>query len=287
MEKYINHHHNLKLYTGESTTTNRRNLRLVNLIGVSNQTIGVSLARVPLVNLKCAGYKVVEVHEAGWARRSGVLTLGDEIVNIDGKRLRGLGLDSARLILSQCSSTAEAVVASTEGEEGGEVEETEEKIVLWKGGERTGVYSTVITVGESGGEGGGEVTAVDTPHTTPHTTRHSAPHGAPHTTQPARALLTNSILSVEFQKGPGQPPLGFSVVGGADSAKGSLGIFVKTVMREGQAAPLLCEGDQILSVNGRTLRGLSHRQAISVFKLIRSGRVRLQVVRRPPARPAR
>ena len=280
MEKYISHHHqhSLRLYTGagRDSTTNRRNLRLVNLIGVSDKTIGVSLARVGLANMKCAGYKVVEVHQAGWAERSGVLTVGDEIVNIAGRRLRGLGLDTARLVLSQCSGTAEAVVARTEEEEVGQLGETEEeKIVLWCGGGRAGVYSTVITVGD----GRSEVTAVDTPHITRHCLQTNS--------QPARPLLYNSVLSVDFEKGPGQPPLGFSVVGGADSAKGSLGIFVKTVMAEGQAALLLCEGDQILSVNGQSLQGLSHSQAISVFKVIRSGQVSLQVVRRPPARISR
>ena len=203
-----------------------------------------------------------------------MLTVGDEIVNINGKRLRGLELDTARQILSQCSRTAEAVVARTEVV-AGEVGETEEKIVLWEGGVRTGVYSTVITVGDNRSE----VTAVDTPHITRHCLQTNS--------QPARPLLTNSVLSVDFEKGPGQRPLGFSVVGGADSAKGSLGIFVKTVMPEGQAALLLCEGDQILSVNGQSLQGLSHSQAISVFKVIRSGVVSLQVVRRPPARISR
>ena len=209
--------------------------------------------------------------------RDGVLTVGDEIVNINGKRLRGLGLDAARQILSQCSRTAEAVVARTEVVAGdpGDVGETEEKIVLWEGGVRTGVYSTVITVGDNRSV----VTAVDTPHITRHCLQTNS--------QPARPLLTNSVLSVDFEKGPGQRPLGFSVVGGADSAKGSLGIFVKTVMPEGQAALLLCEGDQILSVNGQSLQGLSHSQAISVFKVIRSGRVSLQVVRRPPVRSSR
>lgn len=43
-------------------------------------------------------------------------------------------------------------------------------------------------------------------------------------------------------------------------------------------------GDEILSVNGQTLHGLSHNEAISVFKRIRSGGVSLQVVRRPASR---
>ncbi|VVC98541.1 unnamed protein product [Leptidea sinapis] len=87
---------------------------------------------------------------------------------------------------------------------------------------------------------------------------------------------------VEFWKGPGHKSLGFSIVGGTDSPKGQMGIFIKTVFPNGQAADKgsVCEGDEILSVNNVPTRGLSHAGAISLFKQVKEGKIELTLSRR-------
>ncbi|XP_013119548.1 serine-rich adhesin for platelets isoform X2 [Stomoxys calcitrans] len=87
---------------------------------------------------------------------------------------------------------------------------------------------------------------------------------------------------VTFYKGPGLKSLGFSIVGGRDSPKGNMGIFVKTVFPSGQAADdgSLQAGDEITEINGTSVQGMSHAETIALFKNVREGPIVLKVLRR-------
>jgi hypothetical protein len=383
-QKYINidneHAENIKLFEDDSselkqegndvmTKTGQKELRVVQLRGVSSRKLGVIIAKVQLRDLNCAGYQVIYFLEGGTAKRSGRLAVGDELVNINGKRLRGVAIERARHILDECGRTADAVVARSttsmpstnlatllaQYDAADLINLSDTKLsnveTPTQGVQR--VQATIISIGDemsSSVKPGTQYvtdlaqTTVDTPHVTRHCIQLPPKHSAAPKdiavtsvvakkdselsdtnknsesgTPPNPARKTSSVTTsstgtdgelasyctlprkgrnssasqnfhtVVFEKGHGKKSLGFSIVGGRDSAKGNIGIFVKTILATGQAAydGKLLEGDEILAVNGQPLHGLSHNEAIAVFKRIRSGSVTLQCARRPTSRISR
>lgn len=72
--------------------------------------------------------------------------------------------------------------------------------------------------------------------------------------------------TITLERGP--DGLGFSIVGGFGSPHGDLPIYVKTIFDKGAAAEdgRLKRGDQLVSVNGESLDGVTHEAAVAIFK---------------------
>ncbi|XP_075416035.1 multiple PDZ domain protein isoform X6 [Tenrec ecaudatus] len=100
-------------------------------------------------------------------------------------------------------------------------------------------------------------------------------------------LASNSIFqddlgspqckSITLDRGP--DGLGFSIVGGFGSPHGDLPIYVKTVFAKGAASEdgRLKRGDQIIAVNGQSLEGATHEEAVATLKRTK-GSVTLMVL---------
>ncbi|VDN19018.1 unnamed protein product [Gongylonema pulchrum] len=103
----------------------------------------------------------------------------------------------------------------------------------------------------------------------------------------AADLINTSNSQPQTQQQPSRHPLGFSIVGGLDSPRGPMGIFVKTVFADGLAAKsgLICKGDEILSVNGVQMAGRTHAEALQIFKKNAKVDVTLSVRRSIPNSP--
>ncbi|XP_021087347.2 pro-interleukin-16 isoform X2 [Mesocricetus auratus] len=97
------------------------------------------------------------------------------------------------------------------------------------------------------------------------------------------SVISNIVLMKGQAKG-----LGFSIVGGKDSIYGPIGIYVKSIFAGGAAAAdgRLQEGDEILELNGESMAGLTHQDALQKFKQAKKGLLTLTVRTRLTAPPS-
>ncbi|XP_075745804.1 uncharacterized protein LOC119174215 isoform X2 [Rhipicephalus microplus] len=254
---------------------------------------------------KCApdgtvlGYVVADLEQDGPAARSGQLRKGDELLVINGHQVQGVEIEEARQLLATPDQVVHLLVARQEesDEDYGEVPLASSPTETSRLNEphrapaerrasisHPGAAANYNTIPEVSEEGEKESQATQQYSsgvlcTLPRRPRHRD-NGS---VGSASSVSSNSeLLTVTFVKGPGRGALGFSVVGGRDSPRGALGIYVRRIFAGGQAEGLLREGDQLLSLNGEPFEGLSHAEAIAAFKRVRQGELVLRVARRPP-----
>lgn len=262
------------------------------------ESLGIRLAQQRLGDLR---YIVVQLENDGIAHRDGRLRLGDEIVEVEGKELKTLEtLEEVQEFLR--SFAGNTVRLTTAYEETvpqvyenpppsvpGEYEYLENARNLSSMSLIDTEANHVSSSAEKkkkkkAGDGDAELLQ---PRKRPDflplsclSENQKDTRGSAEPATESQHCLTRHVA--RFEKGYGKPSLGFSVVGGRDSPRGDMGIFVRRVFPGGQAdiSRSLLQGDEILSLNGQILKGRTHQEVIELFKTVREGTVELEITRR-------
>ncbi|XP_014467656.1 PREDICTED: uncharacterized protein LOC106740789 [Dinoponera quadriceps] len=259
------------------------------------ESLGIRLAQQRLGDPR---YIIVQLESDGIAHRDGRLRLGDEIVEVEGKELKTLeSLEEVQEFLKSFSGNT--IRLTTAYEEtvpqmyednppltlSSEYEYIENAKNLSNMSLIDVEMSHASSIERKPADSGERVESVQLrkrPNYLPlsrlsQNQKDSNPEEA---TTESQHYLTKHVA--RFEKGYGKPSLGFSVVGGRDSPRGDMGIFVRRVFPGGQAdiSRSLFQGDEILSLNGKILKGRTHQEVIELFKTVREGIVELEIMRR-------
>ncbi|XP_050313414.1 uncharacterized protein LOC126748312 [Anthonomus grandis grandis] len=242
------------------------------------------------------GYLVGKIVPGSLASR-GSLQEDDEILSVNGTSLSGVSITEAKQILNTDSDKIEMVIIRCIKESFVDFEFNRHSVAgsistpsplnkrHFQKNSIHGSYTRMLRKSSSSSKND-SISPPPSPQSTepPYSDSSAASNFCTLPRRPASSVCT--FHTVTLEKGVGKKSLGFTIVGGRDSPKGALGIFIKTIMVNGQAAEdgRLKAGDEILAVNGQVCHDISHADAVLLFKSVKSGPITLRICRRKKSR---
>lgn len=202
----------------------------------SDQCLGIFIAKTAESS---PGYLVAHVVPNGLADKEGTLRIGDEILIVNGKRLRGLCMAEARKILGNGSGPGDVdIVVSRFSDVDQRAKRLKESSVDYENVSMEDGHGTIVETSPSSHFRKHQVTKSQRDRKD----ESNRSSGSEKFTTNIDCKLTRSVskfctlprkprntvstfLTVVFEKGAGKKSLGFTIVGGRDSPKGSIGNF--------------------------------------------------------------